>query len=95
MAAVFVSCSKDEQPKHKKKENLRCKKKEVVCRMDAEIRERRNKLQLQHMKDLRVLYRFKEADSKYVEDFSNFLEAKVLSVVRTGRASEEIMNIIG
>ena len=43
--------------------------------MDAVILGRRNKLQLQYLKDLTILHDFKKVDNKHVEEPTNFQRA--------------------
>ena len=64
---------------------MRYKRREDVCRVDADILDKRNRLQQQKLKDLRVLDNFKEIDGKDEEDPKNFPGALVLLLIRTGK----------
>ena len=63
--------------------------------MDKKFLERHTKVLPQHLKDLRVLLNFKEVNKKSVKDSSNFLEARVTSVICLGRGSDGIMKMLG
>ena len=83
---------KTSSPKKKKKGQVKCRKN--VCSVNEDILERRNKLQPQQLKDLRVLFNFKKLNEKDMENSRNFLRANVLSVIRRDRVFEEVMNVI-
>ena len=62
--------------------------------MDEGVLDRHHKVQLQLIKDLRVLHNFKEVNGKNVEDPLNFPQAWVTSVIRKGRGSEGVMKML-
>ena len=71
-------------------------KKKKICwrtKVDRNIQGKRNKLQLQQLKVLRVLNKFK-VHGKDMEDPMNFSEMLMLSVIRMGQGSERFMNMI-
>ena len=87
--------SEEETPKQqKKKEKTRHKRGEDVCRVEEDILEGRHQLSPQQIEDLRVLHNFKSVHDKDVEDPRNFPKARVLTVMRTGRGSGLIMNML-
>ena len=47
------------------------------------------------MKDLRVRVNFKEISRKDVEDPSNLIDTRIMSVIRTSRRSEGTMSMLG
>ena len=66
-----------------------------ICRMDEGALDRLYKVQPQLLKDLRVLYNFKEVNGRNVEDPKNFPGAWITTVIRKGPVSEGVMKMLG
>ena len=63
--------------------------------MDEGALDRLYKVQLQLLKDLRVLHNFKAVNGQNVEDQKNFPNARITTVIRKGRGSEGVMKMLG
>ena len=89
------SSSIESSKQQRKKEKPRHHTGSNICQVNKGVLARLHKVQLQLLKDLRVLHNFKEVNGRNVEDPRNFPNAWITLAIRKGRASEGVMKMFG